>query len=174
MNKLSCYCGSKIAFSVCCLPVIERTKKPENAEQLMRSRFSAFCTHNGDYLFETHHPQYRTGLTAAKLTLSAKQTQWINLDVVSHNHLGEQESSVHFKAWFIEGGILRCMEENSKFISIDGQWFYCEPIALVNNTSKPNLLQLTTSDHQLEENKKISRNAPCPCDSGQKYKRCCI
>lgn len=22
--------------------------------------------------------------------------------------------------------------------------------------------------------KKISRNAPCPCDSGKKYKKCCL
>ena len=174
MKKTHCYCGSQVAFSDCCLPFINRSRKPATAEQLMRSRFSAFCTHNGDYLFATHHEHYRTGLTAENLTLSAKQTTWVNLDVVSHNNLGEQVSNVHFKAWFIEDGYLRCMEENSRFTCSDGQWFYCEPMALTEKALKPNLLRLNTSEQPLKENLKLTRNSPCPCDSGQKYKRCCL
>ena len=45
-----CYCGSKLAFAKCCKPYLEKHRAAPTPEALMRSRYSAFCTGDVDYL----------------------------------------------------------------------------------------------------------------------------
>jgi len=40
-------------YKDCCYPFLIGASKPETPEQLMRSRYSAFCTKNIEYLFST-------------------------------------------------------------------------------------------------------------------------
>ncbi len=40
--------------------------------------------------------------------------------------------------------------------------------------SPPKVIPLTTSLFQASVNQEVPRNAPCPCGSGKKYKRCCL
>ena len=37
-----------------------------------------------------------------------------------------------------------------------------------------NLVSSEEEFHKLEEKPKLSKNAPCPCGSGTKYKHCCL
>ncbi|MEM8637669.1 MAG: YchJ family metal-binding protein [Cyanobacteria bacterium P01_G01_bin.54] len=46
-------------LSHCCGPYLQGQRPAPTAEQLMRSRYSAYCTKNIDYLVSTHHPDYR-------------------------------------------------------------------------------------------------------------------
>ena len=41
-----------------------------------------------------------------------------------------------------------------------------------NKTSRDNKEETEISDRSIKKEKKISRNAPCPCGSGKKYKQC--
>ena len=50
-----CYCGSGHLFEDCCEPYIKRKSNPPTAEALMRSRYSAYCIANADYLVNTTH-----------------------------------------------------------------------------------------------------------------------
>ena len=54
--KALCYCGSQKFYGECCFPLISGSLKPKNPEQLMRSRYSAFCIKNIEYLISSHHP----------------------------------------------------------------------------------------------------------------------
>ena len=51
-NEL-CPCGSKKEFGSCCGPIIAGTKKAETAEELMRSRYTAYVTHDIDHIVKT-------------------------------------------------------------------------------------------------------------------------
>ncbi|MCD4676693.1 MAG: hypothetical protein K8S18_11970, partial [Desulfobacula sp.] len=49
-KKTTCYCGSQKFYEECCFPFISGSLIPKNPEQLMRSRYSAFCIKNIEYL----------------------------------------------------------------------------------------------------------------------------
>lgn len=54
----SCPCGSGLAFADCCEPLLENRAEAAHAEQLMRSRFSAFAKGKVGYLWHTLHPDH--------------------------------------------------------------------------------------------------------------------
>ena len=45
-----CPCKSRLSYALCCLPFHQGKAKPETAEQLMRSRYSAYFFRLVDYL----------------------------------------------------------------------------------------------------------------------------
>lgn len=64
-----CPCKSNISYSDCCEPYHNSTKLPSTAEQLMRSRYSAYALKLINYLIETTHKDklkssYRKSLIA--------------------------------------------------------------------------------------------------------------
>lgn len=59
MNNSLCPCGSHKAYSQCCELFITHSQSPQTAEQLMRSRFTAFYLNKPLYLLNTHHPSQR-------------------------------------------------------------------------------------------------------------------
>ncbi|MEO1620692.1 MAG: YchJ family metal-binding protein, partial [Cyanobacteria bacterium J06632_3] len=77
-----CFCGSGKAFGRCCGPYLTAKKSAPTAEALMRSRYSAFCTGNIDYLLATHHHSASNRGDRSSLRQSIKATRWLNLLVV--------------------------------------------------------------------------------------------
>jgi len=80
-----CWCGSRRAASRCCGPYLDGSAIAPTAVALMRSRYSAFCTGNVDYLLATHHPSTRDPQKddeRERLTRSVDSTQWTNLLVI--------------------------------------------------------------------------------------------
>jgi SEC-C motif-containing protein len=119
----------------------------------MRSRFSAYVLNNIDYLLTTWHPDQRP----SREELEQPSIHWTQLKVI-HTEQGnamDQKSIVEFIAQGLHEGQPVRLHETSRFIRLDGRWVY------VDGSIQPEAAQ------------KISRNAPCPCGSGKKYKRCC-
>ena len=52
--KSPCPCGSSLVYGSCCGPLHWATTRAETAEQLMRSRYTAFVLGDVDYLIATH------------------------------------------------------------------------------------------------------------------------
>ena len=48
-----CPCGSGLAYNACCAPFISGNQPAPTPGQLMRSRFTAYVSHNVDYLIGT-------------------------------------------------------------------------------------------------------------------------
>ncbi|NER81006.1 MAG: zinc chelation protein SecC, partial [Leptolyngbya sp. SIO1D8] len=67
-NPSLCPCGSQRPFSACCEPYLLGQAIAPTAEALMRSRYTAYCQSNVDYLVATHHPAKRT--FSDRMTLS--------------------------------------------------------------------------------------------------------
>lgn len=117
-----CECGVG-SVATCCRPIHAGSKKAETAEQLMRSRYTAYCLRDELYLLSTWHPSKRPD----SLQLNSDQpTKWLGLDVLQHVPNGDT-ATVEFIARFKEGGgpAFR-LHEISRFVREGGQWFYVD------------------------------------------------
>jgi SEC-C motif-containing protein len=101
------------------------------AEQLMRSRYSAFVRAEVDYLMATHpEPGLPVARRRRELQRSCRQLRWLGLTIVEVRAGGPQdlEGTVRFEARH-QGGVLR---ETSLFQRRDGcpdgAWLYIRAI----------------------------------------------
>jgi SEC-C motif-containing protein len=133
-----------------CCGRYHRGEAAPTAEAQMRSRYSAYVLKNSDYLRSTWHPS----TCPLELDISSDNTPWQRLVIIGTEKgtVTDSEGVVEFAAYY-QGGQLH---ERSRFVREEGRWFYLDGEIL--------------SPHQEQ---KPGRNAPCPCGSGKKYKRCC-
>lgn len=170
-ERKPCFCGSGRPFSRCCQPYLQsnsqaKSPKAPTAEALMRSRFSAFCQGNIDYLISTHHPDARTSDEAKTLMQTVKTVQWTHLQVISKQkgQKKDQVGTVEFvavyrsqsgqlsKTFDASGDGLAQLHERSKFVKEGGRWFYLKGDVLPPYVP--------------------GRSQPCWCGSRKPFKYC--
>ncbi len=78
-----CPCGSNKDFSQCCEPIIENKKDAATAEELMRSRYTAFTFANIDYLMKSHHSSTRPVNEKREIKEWSQSVTWVNLSISS-------------------------------------------------------------------------------------------
>jgi SEC-C motif-containing protein len=118
----NCYCNSDKIFSECCEPYILDNQKAPTAESLMRSRYSAYCVQNIDYILATTHISTRKFHDKEETLAFASQNKWIKLEIVN-----TAETMVEFKAFYIDGNLKNQMHyEKSTFKKEEGSWFYVD------------------------------------------------
>jgi len=150
MTASNCPCGQAHTYENCCQPLHLGKQFAPDAASLMRSRYCAFVKQDIDYLINTLHPGQRRADDRQALQQTCQTTQWLGLKIIktqSYDHQAE----VEFVA-FYEDKPTGQLHERSRFIYQDNQWFYLDGLFL------PPL--------------KLSRNEPCICDSGRKFKQC--
>ncbi|MEK6509662.1 YchJ family protein [Myroides sp. C4067] len=115
-----CYCCSGNAYSECCEPYVTNTKAPSTAEQLMRSRYTAYALANAIYIINTTHPKTRHFHSKKAILQWAKENTWQRLEI-----LVSEESRVVFKAYYkdAEGNVCEHYED-SLFEMLGGKWYY--------------------------------------------------
>ncbi|WP_310593314.1 MULTISPECIES: YchJ family protein [unclassified Corynebacterium] len=121
-----CPCQSGLGFDDCCGPLIARHRKAPTAVALMRSRYTAFCVGDADYLIYSWDP-----LTAPPLVDIDPSISWTGLEVLSTTHGGLMDSNglVHFKAHYTIAAAGHAprhetLEELSVFRRFQGRWVY--------------------------------------------------
>ena len=126
MDKKSCPCGRPNSYENCCKLIHYDIKNAKTAEDLMRSRYSAFVLANGDYLMESHHVSTRPIEEKEDIVKWAKSVEWIKLKVLNSTKGNEKdiEGSVEFKAFYKQDLFNQSIHENSKFVQEDGVWYY--------------------------------------------------
>ena len=127
MTVRRCPCGTGLSYADCCGRLHEGTTTAGSAEQLMRSRYSAFVVGDAGYLLATWHPATRP----AALDLDA-DVRWTGLDVIATTGgaLLEAEGTVEFRAHYVRGREAGAQHENSRFVREDGRWRYLDGVAL--------------------------------------------
>jgi SEC-C motif-containing protein len=157
-----CPCGSGLSYSECCEPVIKGVRAAETAEQLMRSRYSAYAKAEIEYLRESLHPEQRGDYDPKSARQWAESAEWQKFEIVGTEAGGpeDEEGTIEFIAAFTEDGVKREHHERAKFKKVEGRWFFESGEAVAR---KP----------VVRESPKIGRNEPCICGSGKKYKKCC-
>lgn len=108
-------------YQDCCGRYIESSNTPAPcAEALMRSRYSAFVKEKTAYLLNTWHESTRP------TSLELETTKWLGLNVDFAHDLDESHAQVGFSARYKVGGKAFKMQETSRFVKENGQWFYVD------------------------------------------------
>lgn len=93
------------------------------AEQLMRSRYSAFVVLDRDYLLRTWHPD-----TAPPNLELDPDMRWRRLDIVATAGGGpfDTEGTVKFRAHYRQMAERGVLHEVSRFVRTGGRWLYVD------------------------------------------------
>jgi SEC-C motif-containing protein len=124
-----CPCGgfsAAVLYKDCCEPFITGRLPAPSAEQLMRSRYTAYTLGDADYILATWHSPTRP----AELTLESPgaphATRWLGLQIHSHVQSGPTQAQVNFTARYREAGRAHRLTERSRFVFEDGRWLYLD------------------------------------------------
>lgn len=119
-----CPCGTGSNYGVCCGRLVSGAAQARTAEELMRSRFSAYALGELDHVFRTWHPRTRPaevapapGVTFVGLTVH---------DIVAggpDDDMGVVEFTARLRG--PDGGISE-MHERSRFVRRAGRWVYVD------------------------------------------------
>jgi SEC-C motif domain protein len=151
MSNQPCPCGSA-QYDQCCQPLHLWQKKALTAEQLMKSRYSAFAKQEITYIVATTALGQQQALDVKAIAEWSQSNQWIKLDVVqAKEKLDKNHAQVEFKAHFHDGQQAQTHHEISHFVYHAGQWYFLDP---------------TT-------NQQVTMKQPCICGSTKKFKQCC-
>ncbi|MBU1140351.1 MAG: SEC-C domain-containing protein, partial [Proteobacteria bacterium] len=106
-----------------------------------------------EYLTKSWAPETRP----ENLDIDDDTIQWLGLTIeeCEQGRTEDEKGTVTFTARFLSSGHLCQLHEKSRFVQRDGLWYYLDGET-----------QSTTA--------KVGRNAPCPCGSEKKYKKCCF
>jgi SEC-C motif-containing protein len=157
-NK-TCPCGSGASFAECCEPVINGTREPETAEELLRARYSAFATHTIDFIVDSTHTRARKDIDLDFIREWSETSTWNGLEIIDTKHVSDNKTVISFEARFTQNGEDHRHREKSLFEREDGEWRFVTGDELKNPTVR-------------YETPPPGRNDPCPCGSGKKYKKC--
>jgi len=129
MSRL-CPCTSKKPYDRCCGPYHSGTARPETAEQLMRSRFSAYAMGKVDYLINTRPADKRADENREELTQYCKSVSCVGLKIVSKEKGGKADDTgvVTFHASLQANGRRSLHIETSSFAREDGRWVYVDGV----------------------------------------------
>ena len=127
MPPRRCPCGTGLPYAECCGPLHDGTTTAGTAEQLMRSRYSAFALGDPAYLLATWH----TSTRPRTLELDPA-VRWTGLDVLATTGgtLLAAEGTVEFRAHHLAGGSAGDQHERSRFVREDGAWRYLDGVSL--------------------------------------------
>ena len=145
----TCPCGSGIALDDCCGKWHQGQPAP-SAERLMRSRYSAYTLSLIDYLVATTLPAQQAALDRDSMRAWSLGSTWLGLEVEG-SELIDTHAFVTFTARWHDGDGEHRHRERSAFVLQAGRWYFIDPTVPL----------------------KAGRNDPCPCGSGQKFKKCC-
>jgi len=129
-----CPCGSEKETNECCGAIISGRKEALTAEELMRSRYTAFTRADINYLVKTQGPSagLRKEKERKKLKRWAQSVEWLYLSVSKVIDGGEDDESgrVIFRAFYIQNEEYDNIYEESMFEKINGRWVYIDGIDL--------------------------------------------
>ncbi len=151
--NLTCYCGNLKSYLDCCGQFINNQSIPRNAEELMRSRYTAYAMGMVDYLVSTdanpNEQSIRDWMQGTKFTA-------LRILATEAGQAEDDRGVVSFEADYTSNGQQITHRETSLFEKRQEKWIF------VRGKQTP-----------LRTASKAGRNDPCPCGSGKKYKKCC-
>lgn len=126
--RVSCPCGGGLLYKACCGRYIAGTQKPDTAEELMRSRFTAYVLGQAEYIQATTHPDARSATLLSDIEETIQTIQWRNLRILS-THLGsprDKIGKVEFQADYTVKDKTQTHHERSRFRRFQGTWHYLD------------------------------------------------
>lgn len=180
-----CFCGSNCTFQTCCQPFINKERQVQTAEQLMRSRFSAYALGNAPYIYDTYAQSSQAAQSVKDIDDWSKSCAWVALKIhpLADNVNNATEQFVEFSAFYITNNTLCELREKSRFIVEECITAKMEISEAYTHNSR--LKQWRYIDGDIITHSElaiIKRNELCPCNNypttwqikkGKKFKHCC-
>ncbi len=156
-----CPCGSNVGYVSCCRPLIKGERPAVTAEELMRSRYSAYVKKEIPYIFTSLHPDHRNDYDEKSSRAWAERAEWHGIRILKTVKGGAEDShgEVEFVVNYTENGFKQEHHELSSFKKEKGTWFFTTGKTMPKPVSRAM--------------PKTGRNDACPCGSGKKFKKCC-
>ncbi len=157
-----CACGSGIQLENCCLPLIKGNGTAQTAEQLLRSRYTAFTRGDVDYILSTHHSKTLAEVKRDEIDDWSKNSKWLGLKIfqAEAGQKDDTQGTIIFGAYYSQDGKKEEHLEKSFFEKENGQWKFLDAQGVQTGTYR-------------RPEPKTGRNDPCSCGSGKKFKKCC-
>jgi len=178
MTTQLCPCGSTQNYADCCARYVDHQEAAPTPVLLMRARYTAFTLGKIDFIKSTLHGTAKRQFDEQAAKDWAAEATWLGLNILNASPVAENDSVgyVEFIADCEEHGKKYHAHERSRFEKIKGLWYYTDGIAM----NEPEEHEHVHTDqcrhdhhHEPARSQKVGRNDPCPCGSGQKYKKCC-
>lgn len=146
-----CPCNPQHSYQDCCSQY-HNGAQASLPQTLMRARYSAYALHNLEFIKNTSLPSQQEQLDMHAIAQWSQNSQWLGLDVLRHEIQADQRhATVEFIAhWQDQEGRHQHLE-TSLFIKPAQRWYFYDPNVPL----------------------RAERNAPCPCGSSLKFKKCC-
>jgi SEC-C motif-containing protein len=121
----SCPCGSGTSYDACCGRLHRGAALAVTAEELMRSRYTAYAVGDTDHLFRSWHPRTRPENLA---TQAEGGLSWHGLEIVDTGAGGPDDDTgeVEFRARYRAGAVTGALHERSRFVRRAGRWVYVD------------------------------------------------
>jgi len=118
-----CPCGSGQTYMACCGIFIDNGVLPATAEQLMRSRYTAYVLKREEHLLHTWHESTRPASIGLREDVVMR---WLGLKILRCEQGGadDHEGIVEFVARYQINGRAERLQEVSRFVRETGQWLY--------------------------------------------------
>jgi SEC-C motif-containing protein len=126
---MKCPCNPYRLYENCCAKAHQDILQVTTAEQLMRSRYSAFVLGNVAYLQDSHHSSGSPDKKEARQIENwTNSVNWVKLVILQTTEGLENDSAgtVAFKAFYMEHNKVQVIHENSRFCRENGHWVYLE------------------------------------------------
>lgn len=123
---MRCPCLSGLTLDACCGRLHSGAADAHTAEQLMRSRFSAFAVGDRAYLLASWHPSTRPTTLDLDPNL-----HWYRLDILATQGGGPFETTgiVEFEAFYRSPTGAGTQHEASRFVRENGTWSYVDGVS---------------------------------------------
>ena len=97
-----CPCGTGKTFGQCCEPILKQERPAENAEKLMRSRYTAHVAHDYAHLHRTYVKTAKEPYVPEEGEGGARE--WTRLVIHAHDLSAKPDTAfVDFTAYYKEG-----------------------------------------------------------------------
>lgn len=129
----------------------------------MRARYSAYNKQEVDFLLSSLHPEGDGGADRQSTQAWAASADWHGLEVLNTTGgaEGDELGEVEFVAKYSLKGEPQRHHESATFKRHNGRWMYLDG---VQHHAPP----------VVGPKLRLGRNDACPCDTGRKYKKCCL
>jgi len=156
-----CPCCSERPYAQCCGPFLVGAAKPKTAEELLRSRYTAFVAGHVDYILSTHHPRTVDQVKRKEIEEWSQDSQWKGLKILETEGgaAADERATIVFHAQYDLDEKHHDHFEKSFFEKDGGEWKFVDAQGVHQGT-------------YTREEPKTGRNDPCPCGSGKKFKKC--